>query len=129
MYSAKLLEHFEHPRNAGELADATATARLENPVCGDVLQLWLRVEDARICAATFKAKGCVPAVACASALTELISNVSIAHARSVSTGQVEAAVEGVPAQAKHAAALAIDCLHAALDSLGSANAFRPVNRP
>jgi len=117
MYSAKLLEHFEHPRNAGELPDANATARLENPVCGDVLQLWLRVQEARIEAASFKAKGCVPAMACASALAELLANMSIADARSLSAEHLEVAVGGLPAASKHAAALAVDCLRAALDSL------------
>ena len=72
MYSAQLLDHFQNPRNAGEIADADATAEIENPACGDVLRLTLKAGAGRITGARFKAKGCVASIACGSALTELI---------------------------------------------------------
>ena len=56
MYSAQVLDHFEHPRNVGELADATAVAQMENPACGDVMKLWLRVEERLIVEVRFRAK-------------------------------------------------------------------------
>ena len=72
MYSPQLLDHFQNPRNAGDLSDADATVELENPVCGDVVRLSLKVLEGQIAEIKFKAKGCVPAIACASALTEIV---------------------------------------------------------
>src|ERR1700693_6055877 len=72
MYSAQLLDHFQNPRNAGEIANADAVAEIENPACGDVLRLSLKSSAGRITQAQFKAKGCVAAIACGSALTELV---------------------------------------------------------
>ena len=71
MYSAQLLDHFQNPRNAGELADADAVAEIQNPACGDIIRLTLKMHADRIEEIRFKAKGCVPAIACGSALTEL----------------------------------------------------------
>ena len=68
MYSAQLLDHFQNPRNAGDVADADAIAEIENPACGDVLRLSLKMNSGRIAEIRFKAKGCVPSMACASAL-------------------------------------------------------------
>src|SRR3990172_4489357 len=70
MYSAQVLDHFKNPRNAGELAGATATVELENPACGDVLRLSARIENGVVTAARFKAAGCVTAIACGSWLAE-----------------------------------------------------------
>ena len=69
MYSQQVLDHFEHPRNAGEVARADAAVQLENPACGDVLKLTLRLADGRIDEIRFLAKGCVASMACGSALT------------------------------------------------------------
>ncbi len=88
MYSSELLDHFQHPRNAGELPDATARARIENPACGDVLELAVRIADGRITDIRFRAKGCVPAMACASALTELAKGKSLEQARAITRADV-----------------------------------------
>ena len=117
MYSPQLLDHFEHPRNAGELAKADASARVENPVCGDVLELQLQVEGERIAAARFRAKGCVPAMACGSALTELVVGKTVGEAAKLRREDVVAAVGGLPEASAHAAAVAIDALQAALKKL------------
>ena len=114
MYSAELLDHFQHPRNAGDLPDATARARIENPACGDVLELAVRIADGRIEDIRFLAKGCVPAMACASAITELAKEKSIEQARAISRADVTNAVGGLPPASGHAAQLAIDALHAVL---------------
>ena len=71
MYSPQLLDHFEHPRNSGELPDADADVRIENPACGDILELAIKMNAGRIGEIRFRAKGCVPAMACASAMTDL----------------------------------------------------------
>lgn len=117
MYSAQLLDYFEHPRNTGEIEDADAKAEVENPVCGDVLRLCLKLREARITQARFKAKGCVPSMACGSALTELISGKSVAEARALRRDQVIEAVGGLPQASTHAAQLAIDTLAAALRNI------------
>ncbi|PYX88610.1 MAG: hypothetical protein DMG67_16755 [Acidobacteria bacterium] len=74
MYPTQLLDHFEHPRNAGDLSSPSASAQLENPVCGDVLRLTLAIENGNITAARVRAKGCVASIACGSLLPELITN-------------------------------------------------------
>lgn len=110
MYSRELLDHFEHPRNAGELAEATARLRLENPACGDVLELTARLVDGRLQEIRFRAKGCVPAMACASAMTELAKGKSLDEARVISKDDIVRAVGGLPSASGHAAQLALDAL-------------------
>jgi nitrogen fixation NifU-like protein len=114
MYSAQVLDHFQNPRNAGELADADATAEIENPACGDVLRLTLKVDAGRIAQVQFKAKGCVAAIACGSALTELVVGKMLNDARDLRREDVSAAVGGLPQASTHAAQLALDALAAAL---------------
>jgi nitrogen fixation NifU-like protein len=117
VYSAQLLDHFQNPRNAGEIAQPDALAEIENPVCGDVVRLTLKVVGGRIVEARFKAKGCVPAMACASALTELITGKTLSEARRLRREDVAAAVEGVPQASTHAVQLALDTLSATLKQL------------
>ena len=117
MYSARLLDHFQNPRNAGDVAGADARAEIENPACGDVLRLTLKIEAGRIAAIGFKAKGCVPSMACASALTEMAAGKTIAEARGLQRDGLIAAVGGVPEASTHAAQLALDALSAALDQI------------
>jgi nitrogen fixation NifU-like protein len=114
MYSQKLLDHFEHPRNTGDLADADASAQLENPVCGDIVRLSLKMQADRIDQIRFKAKGCVPAMACASAITELATGKGLTEAHRLTREDVVAAVGGLPQASTHAAQLAIDVLAAVL---------------
>jgi nitrogen fixation protein NifU and related proteins len=117
MYSAQLLDHFQNPRNAGDLAAADAIAEISNPVCGDVIRLSLQVRGERIVEIRFKAKGCVPAMACGSALTELARDKTVAEARKLRREVLIAAVGGVPPASSHAAQLALDALSAALDQI------------
>lgn len=115
MYSPQVLDHFEYPRNAGTVADADASARIENPACGDVLELTVKVKEGRIAEIRFRAKGCVAAMACASAVTELVSGKTVQKARKLSREDVLGAVGGLPAASSHASHLAIDALRAALE--------------
>jgi nitrogen fixation protein NifU and related proteins len=117
MYSAQLLDHFQNPRNAGEISSPDALAEIENPVCGDVLRFTLKIEAGRIAEIRFKAKGCVPSMACASALTEMAARKSIHEARSLTRDSLIVAVGGLPQASNHAAQLALDTLHAALNKL------------
>src|SRR5208282_5232752 len=92
MYSAQLLDHFQNPRNAGEIADADAVVEIENPACGDVLRLSLKSGEGRIMEARFKAKGCVAAIACGSVLTELVAGKTLNEARNLQREEVSTAV-------------------------------------
>ena len=117
MYSAQLLDHFQNPRNAGDLVDADASAEIENPVCGDVIRLGLKLHNGRIERIAFKAKGCVPAMACGSALTEVVIGKTVSEALRVSREDLVAAVGGLPQASTHAAQLALDALSAALKEI------------
>ncbi len=114
MYSSKVLEHLENPRNVGEMADATASAVATNPVCGDLLHLYLKIADEKITAASFKVQGCPPSIAAGSALTELIAGLTIEAARRLTPADVTRALESLPRNKEHCSALAIDALRAAL---------------
>jgi nitrogen fixation NifU-like protein len=118
MYSPQLLDHFERPRNSGELPDADARVRIENPACGDILELAIKMNAGRIGEIRFRAKGCVPAMACASAMTELAKGKSRQKASAIGKAEILNAVGGVPPASGHAAQLAIDALRAALKKLG-----------
>ena len=147
MYSAQLLDHFQHPRNAGEIAHPDAVAEIENPACGDVLRISLKtglraitqapitgvsiahasinqvsinqvsINQVSITQVKFKAKGCVAAIACGSALTELVEGKTAEQARKLTGEDVIAAVGGLPKGSTHAAQLALDALAAALGQL------------
>jgi nitrogen fixation NifU-like protein len=117
MYSVQLLDHFQNPRNPGEVVDANAIAEIENPACGDVLRLTLRIDSGRIAEIRFKAKGCVPSMACASALTEIVSGKTLDEARLLKRDTVIAVVGILPQASTHAAQLALDTLFAALDQI------------
>jgi nitrogen fixation NifU-like protein len=114
MYSSQLLDHFQNPRNAGEVAGADAVAEIENPACGDVLRLTLRVDRGRVAEIRFKAKGCVPSVACASVLTELVAGKTLDEALHLKHDDLIAVLGRLPQASTHAAQLAIDALAMAL---------------
>jgi nitrogen fixation protein NifU and related proteins len=114
MYSPQLLDHFQNPRNAGDLPGADAVAEVENPVCGDIVRISLKIDSGRIREIRFKAKGCVPSMACASAITELAVGKTVNEALAVDRATLIAAVGGLPQASAHAAQVALDALTAAL---------------
>jgi len=122
VYSAELLDHFQNPRNAGEIEAPDAVAQLENPACGDILELTLRLEKTklegkRVADIRFRAKGCVPAMACGSAITELAKGKTVDEARQVSREELVRKVGGLPQASAHASHLAMDTLAALLRKL------------
>jgi nitrogen fixation protein NifU and related proteins len=127
VYSAELLDHFQSPRNAGTIEAPDFSARLENPVCGDILELSLRLEGytsdgskagvLRIADIRFRAKGCVPAMACGSAITELAKGKTIAEARQISEEDLVQKIGGLPPASTHASHLAMDTFAALLRDL------------
>ena len=111
-YSEKVLDHFEHPRNVGELPDADAEARVENPVCGDIMTLTVKISGGHICQARFRTRGCVASIAAGSCLTEMIQGKTLVEARSINREQLVAALDGLPRASIHASHLAMDALAA-----------------
>lgn len=128
MYSAQLLDHFQNPRNVGDLSEADAIAEVENPVCGDVIRLSLKLHAQRIEEIRFKAKGCVPAIACGSALTELVRGKTTQEARRLKTNDLIAAVGDLPQASAHAAQLALDALSRALTQCEAGGKPRNISR-
>lgn len=117
MYSSELLDYFQNPRNVGEIADANASAQLENPACGDVLKLTLKVSGEEIVDIRFKARGCVPAMACGSALTSLVKGKTLTQARGLQIDDLVRTVGGIPEASTHAIQLALETLATALDGV------------
>ncbi len=115
MYSPEVLDHFEHPRNAGTVTEPDASVQIENPACGDVLKLSLKLAGDRIEEIRFLAKGCVCSMACGSALTELALGKTLEQARELTRDELVKAVGGLPPASAHAAHLAMDALASALD--------------
>jgi NifU-like protein involved in Fe-S cluster formation len=114
VYSQKVLDHFNRPRHAGEIANPSVVLEAANPVCSDTLKLWVRIEGAIIAEARFKAQGCVPAIACGSWLAEWLTGKEIAQLRALSAEEIEADLDGLPAASHHAAVLAAECLRGLL---------------
>ena len=114
-YSDLLKDHLTNPRNGGELADANAVAEETNPVCGDRLQLSLRVLNSQIEAARFLAYGCPPTLACGSLMAEMLEGMSVENALKLRRGEIVAALGGLSPQKQHAASLAIETLRSALE--------------
>jgi nitrogen fixation NifU-like protein len=114
MYSATVLDHLENPRNAGGMENASARGEASNPVCGDLLHLYLKIEGDRIAAASFEVKGCPPSIAAGSVLTEMLRGLSLDEARALTPQAITQALETLPRNKEHCSILAIDALRAAL---------------
>jgi len=112
MFSQEVLDHFQNPRNAGELEGATASAEVSNPVCGDILKLAVKVEQGRVAEARFLCRGCTTAIACASRLTELLDGSPLQYLREVSIDDLTQSLGGLPEETIHGAHLAIDAARA-----------------
>jgi nitrogen fixation protein NifU and related proteins len=114
-YSDKVMDHFMHPRNMGEIEDASGVGEVGNPACGDVMRLYLKIEDGKIVDAKFKTFGCGAAIASSSMTTELIKGKSIDEALKLSNEAVSEALGGLPPAKQHCSVLAEDALRAALE--------------
>jgi nitrogen fixation NifU-like protein len=114
MYSAQVLDHFQNPRNAGEVQNADVRVRIENPACGDILELTAKIAAERIVEIRFRAKGCVSSMACSSALTEMVAGGTLAEARALTRDELLSRVGWLPEASGHAAYLAMDALQALL---------------
>ncbi len=112
-YSDLVRDHFQNPRNAGELADADAVGYQTNPVCGDTMRLTLRINGGRVEEARFQTSGCPAAIATSSVCTEMIRGQTLAEAEALTKEDYAAALGGLPAGKMHCSVLAADTVRAA----------------
>src|SRR5437660_11867816 len=113
MYSQRLLEHFQNPRNVGELEPPAVTVEVTNPICGDILRLSVRFEGQVAAEARYKTRGCTASIAAGSAFTEWIAGKTRAALAQIKPAVVEAAVGRLEPEAKPAAALVVERVVAA----------------
>lgn len=113
-YSEKVMEHFQHPRNVGEIADASGIGNVGNPICGDIMRLYIKVENDIITDTKFKTFGCGAAIATSSMVTELVKGKTLKEALEVSNRAVAEALGGLPPIKMHCSVLAEDALRSAI---------------
>ena len=116
MYSERLLDHFQNPRNVGELPLPAVTVEASNPACGDILRLAVRFDGNVAAEVRYKARGCTASIAAASALTEWLAGKSKAEIEQLRPGDIEDAVGGLAPESKHAAVLCADATKLLLKS-------------
>jgi len=113
-YSEKVMDHFNHPRNVGEIANPSGVGTVGNPVCGDVMKMYLKIENEIIVDVKFKTFGCGAAVATSSMVTEMVKGKSIADALAITNHAVAEALGGLPPKKMHCSVLAEEALRSAL---------------
>jgi len=115
MYSEKVLDHFSNPRNVGEIADANAIGEVGNAKCGDIMKIYMKIEDEIVKDVKFKTFGCGAAVATSSMATELVKGKTIDEALSLTNKAVMEALDGLPAAKIHCSVLAEEAIHSAIE--------------
>ena len=114
-YSEKVMDHFRSPRNVGEIENPDGVGKVGNPVCGDIMELYIKVKDGVIIDAKFKTFGCGAAIATSSMVTELVKNKTVEEALKISNRAVAEALGGLPPIKMHCSVLAEEALKKALD--------------
>jgi len=115
MYSEKVMEHFRNPHNMGEIPDADGVGTVGNPVCGDLMTIYIKVKDNRLTDIKFKTFGCGAAIATSSMITELAKGKTLEEALKITRGDVAESLDGLPPVKMHCSNLAADGLHAAIE--------------
>ena len=115
MYSDKVRENFTNPQNMGKMEDPDGVGEVGNAVCGDMLRLYIRVEDNIITDLKVETFGCVAAIATSSMTTQMAKGMTIEEAKKLSRGEVAEALDGLPPQKMHCSNLAADALHKAIE--------------
>ena len=115
MYTEKVLDHFEHPRNVGEITDASGTGTVGNAKCGDIMKMDIKVEDNVITDVKFKTFGCCAAIATSSMATEMVKGKTVDEALSLTNKAVAEALDGLPPVKMHCSLLAEQAIHAAVE--------------
>jgi nitrogen fixation NifU-like protein len=121
MYSDKVMEHFRNPRNMGEILNADGVGTVGNPVCGDLMTMYIKVKDDRIEDIKFKTYGCGAAIATSSMTTELAKGKTLEEAMKITRASVADSLGGLPNVKMHCSNLAADALHAAIEDYREKN--------
>ncbi|MFC1950454.1 Fe-S cluster assembly scaffold protein NifU [Chloroflexota bacterium] len=116
LYSEKVMEHFKNPRNVGEIENPDGIGHVGNPVCGDIMELYIKVNNNTITDAKFKTFGCGAAIATSSMVTELVKGKTIEEALKISNRAVAEALGGLPSIKMHCSALAEEALKSAIEN-------------
>ena len=114
LYTEKVMDHFEHPRNVGEIENADGVGQVGNPKCGDIMKMYLKIDDGVITDVKFKTFGCGSAIATSSMATELIKGKPIEEAAKLTNAAVAEALDGLPGYKMHCSVLAEEAIKAAL---------------
>ncbi len=115
MYTDKVMDHFQNPRNVGEIANADGVGEVGNAVCGDIMRIYLKVDNDRISDVKFKTFGCGAAIATSSMVTEMVKGKTLEEALEITNKAVAEALDGLPPQKMHCSNLAADALHRAIE--------------
>ncbi|MBM7623235.1 Fe-S cluster assembly scaffold protein NifU [Sporohalobacter salinus] len=116
MYSDKVMDHFQNPRNVGEIKDADGVGEVGNPTCGDIMKMYIKVKDDVITDIKFKTFGCGAAVATSSITTEIVKGKTIKEAQELTNSQVAEELDGLPPEKMHCSNLAADALQKAINN-------------
>jgi len=114
-YNEKVMDHFKNPRNVGEIENPDGVGHVGNPICGDIMELYIKVKDGIIVDAKFKTFGCGAAIATSSMITEIVKGKSLKEALRISNKTVAEALDGLPAVKMHCSVLAEDALKSAIE--------------
>ena len=114
-YSKKVMDHFTNPRNVGEIENPDGVGHVGNPVCGDIMELYIKVDDGIIVDAKFKTFGCGAAIATSSIVTELVKGKAVEEALKISNKAVAEALDGLPPLKMHCSVLAEEALRSAIE--------------
>ena len=114
MYSEKVMDHFTNPRNVGEIADANAVGEVGNPICGDIMRIYMKIENNVITDVKFKTFGCGAAIATSSRATEMVMGKTVDEALQITNEMVTESLGGLPPVKLHCSVLAEEALHAAI---------------
>lgn len=115
MYSEKVMEHFSNPRNVGEIKDADGVGEVGNPVCGDMMTFYIKVQDEKISDIKFKTFGCVAAISVSSMVSEMAMGKTLDEAKTITNKSVAQALDGLPKQKMHCSNLGAEALNKAID--------------
>ena len=115
MYSEKVMDHFSNPRNVGEIPDANGVGTVGNAKCGDIMRMFLKVENGIIVDVKFKTFGCGAAIATSSMATEMVKGKSLKEALQLTNKAVAEALDGLPPVKMHCSLLAEEAIHAAVE--------------
>ncbi len=114
-YSEKVKDHLMRPRNVGEIAEPSGVGRVGNPVCGDIMEMYIKIEDGVIMDAKFKTFGCGAAIATSSMVTELVKGKTIEEALKITKDDLVGELDGLPPVKIHCSVLGVEALHKAIE--------------